>query len=643
MVTGRNPSLIPYPWIDGLTKRQQEQIYLDFEWLASQGTGTRWATIVVAPSDATTKSKNKADVLLDGTSDATKLQAAIETLDGRSTPGRIVILEGTVYLTSAVTIDMSGTTTGRLQIVGMGGFGSDTATKITNSSGSNNLFTIGGPSGSTTRVGFNGLNMTSGSGACIATNATAVDIDACSFSGSGRLLDLGGGLSGPYAPSRVRNCSIDTGGSSSSRGIVATYQFGIQISGCKITASSGRAISIFADAAATMQPTIANNRISGSTSAIGIYIGSSTDATNTQDFVVTGNWISTFSDGIYMEGVANGLIGGNAISGCVDGIQVTGAGIIGNSKVLISGNYIYNCTSEGVNIDASTLGTSDIAVVFNKFRGNTAQGSIAASCSNCAWAYNDAYLSGSFTDSGTSTRTEASYLPTVLDANARVGVRVNTGASTYLRRRLNLIEGTDFSVSASDDSGSEEVDITLGLAGTITSNARVAVSKNSGATVGTRRRINFIEGSGATLTIADDSVNEEVDVTIAVSAGAGGGDTSGQIVAIWDGGGSTIDVTKTVDVVAPYAGTITDWEVLLDTATTVSVDVWKDVYANYPPTAADKISASAPPNTSAADHAASSTLTGWSTTITAGDIFRFKPSAVGTATKMTVIINYSRP
>lgn len=57
---------------------------------------------------------------------------------------------------------------------------------------------------------------------------------------------------------------------------------------------------------------------------------------------------------------------------------------------------------------------------------------------------------------------------------------------------------------------------------TLGNNARVAVSKNSGATVGTRRRINFIEGSNVTLTVADDSGNEEVDVTIA-SSGSGSG------------------------------------------------------------------------------------------------------------------------
>ncbi len=52
-------------------------------------------------------------------------------------------------------------------------------------------------------------------------------------------------------------------------------------------------------------------------------------------------------------------------------------------------------------------------------------------------------------------------------------------------------------------------------------NARIAVNKNSGATVGTRRRLNFIEGAGTTLTITDDAGNEEVDITISSAPAAG--------------------------------------------------------------------------------------------------------------------------
>lgn len=56
---------------------------------------------------------------------------------------------------------------------------------------------------------------------------------------------------------------------------------------------------------------------------------------------------------------------------------------------------------------------------------------------------------------------------------------------------------------------------------TLDANARVCVRKNSGADVGTRRRLNLIEGANVTLTIADDAGSEEVDITIACGGGAG--------------------------------------------------------------------------------------------------------------------------
>jgi hypothetical protein len=56
---------------------------------------------------------------------------------------------------------------------------------------------------------------------------------------------------------------------------------------------------------------------------------------------------------------------------------------------------------------------------------------------------------------------------------------------------------------------------------TTSTNARVAVKKN-GSLVGTRRGINLIEGSNVTLTVSDDNGNEEVDVTIASSGGGAG-------------------------------------------------------------------------------------------------------------------------
>jgi len=54
--------------------------------------------------------------------------------------------------------------------------------------------------------------------------------------------------------------------------------------------------------------------------------------------------------------------------------------------------------------------------------------------------------------------------------------------------------------------------------------AETTVRKNSGADVGTARRLNFIEGANVTLTVTDDAANNEIDIEIAAS-GAGSGIT----------------------------------------------------------------------------------------------------------------------
>ena len=55
--------------------------------------------------------------------------------------------------------------------------------------------------------------------------------------------------------------------------------------------------------------------------------------------------------------------------------------------------------------------------------------------------------------------------------------------------------------------------------------------------------------------------------------------------------------------------------------TTCVIDVRKDVFASYPPAAS--ICASAKPTLAAASTYQDTTLTGWSLTVTAGDVLRF--------------------
>jgi hypothetical protein len=69
------------------------------------------------------------------------------------------------------------------------------------------------------------------------------------------------------------------------------------------------------------------------------------------------------------------------------------------------------------------------------------------------------------------------------------------------------------------------------LPSTADTNARIAVEKNGGS-IGTRRTINFIEGSNVSLTIDDDASGEEVDVTINSTASGGGGASLGLAIAL---------------------------------------------------------------------------------------------------------------
>jgi hypothetical protein len=120
--------------------------------------------------------------------------------------------------------------------------------------------------------------------------------------------------------------------------------------------------------------------------------------------------------------------------------------------------------------------------------------------------------------------------------------------------------------------------------------------------------------------------------------------TIGQFVATFDGGGTTPTVGSIVDIVAPFAGTITSWTMLADTAGSAVIKIAKDILANFPPTfSADEITASARPTLTSQTSATSSTLTGWTTSVAAGDVLRFYLVSVSGLTRLTCVINYSRP
>lgn len=124
--------------------------------------------------------------------------------------------------------------------------------------------------------------------------------------------------------------------------------------------------------------------------------------------------------------------------------------------------------------------------------------------------------------------------------------------------------------------------------------------------------------------------------------GAGGGDASGQLAGGFDGGGSAITAGSIYYGVVPFDGTITDWIIQASGSSNAEFDVALAAAGTRPTFPTDSIVASAPPSMTADDDAASSTLTGWTTALTAGQRFAVK-FVSGTATWAQLVLNYSRP
>lgn len=111
---------------------------------------------------------------------------------------------------------------------------------------------------------------------------------------------------------------------------------------------------------------------------------------------------------------------------------------------------------------------------------------------------------------------------------------------------------------------------------------------------------------------------------------------------IIDGGGSAIVPGEKGHLVCPFDGTIQSVELEADQSGSIVIDIWKDTYANFPPTDADSITAAAPPTIAAARKSKDTTLTGWTTQITKGDCLAFNVDSCATITRVTITIHVKR-
>lgn len=114
------------------------------------------------------------------------------------------------------------------------------------------------------------------------------------------------------------------------------------------------------------------------------------------------------------------------------------------------------------------------------------------------------------------------------------------------------------------------------------------------------------------------------------------------IIYVIDGGGVAITTGIKGNLEIPFSCTIHRATLLADQSGSIVVNIWKTPYASYPPTVADKITASAPPTITASDKSQDTTLTGWTTTITSGDTLRFNVDSVSAITRVTLSLQVTK-
>jgi hypothetical protein len=144
-------------------------------------------------------------------------------------------------------------------------------------------------------------------------------------------------------------------------------------------------------------------------------------------------------------------------------------------------------------------------------------------------------------------------------------------------------------------------------------------------------RSSTLNFTGAGVTCAQASAVTECNIP------AGSATQQHVITFSIDGGGSAITTGDlAVFPVAAFACTINRVDVSADQSGSITVDIWNRSAAI--PTAANKISASAPATLSSAQLSLNGSLTGWTTSVSSGSVFGATVATASTVQKVTVQI-----
>lgn len=163
----------------------------------------------------------------------------------------------------------------------------------------------------------------------------------------------------------------------------------------------------------------------------------------------------------------------------------------------------------------------------------------------------------------------------------------------------------------------------------------------------TTKTITLFQRDGTTVTadFTDNAGSGSSDtgyLTGYVSKSETGNIAVGAISLSLNGGGSTITTGYKSFTTVTFSGEILEYTILADRTGSIVIDVWKDSYGNFPLTTGDSICASSKPTLATGIKNTDSTLTSWTKTFSAGDVFGFNVDSVSGVTNVNLTLKVKK-
>lgn len=317
----------------------------------------------------------------------------------------------------------------------------------------------------------------------------------------------------------------------------------------------------------------------------------------------------------------------------------TGAGGVASLNGLTGSTQTFGTANDtNVTISVSSAGTTHSLIL-----GWT--GTLAKGRQHSATAYTDA--ANTFA-TGTQDFSGASHLRIPVAAGYTPSATGHIGYDSSANSYKGYVSSSVKTFAFTDDSRFTDSRTPTAHASTHASAGSDAVSPASiGAVATTRTVAGHALSSDVTLSSSDVGLGSvpNVDATVATNISSGTLadarlSTTNRTRVFgysFNGGATALSAGQTGYLTIPYACTIQGWNISVDTGT-ATVDIWKAATGTAIPTVSNTITASAIPAISTGTSVHSTTLTGWTTSVSANDIIGINLKIVSSATFVNLTV-----